>query len=68
MVNAIPADVRLEMFCRGATVEAIELAHRKVDRALKAGALAIGGAVEITTLAGYLPLFHDPNLVGSFRA
>ena len=67
VVNAIPADVRLEMFCRGATVEAIELAHRKVDRALKAGALALGGAVEITTLAGYLPLFHDPNLVGLFR-
>ena len=65
VVNAIPADVRLEMFCRGATVEAIELAHRKVDRALKAGALALGGAVEITTLPGYLPLFHDPNLVGA---
>jgi metal-dependent amidase/aminoacylase/carboxypeptidase family protein len=67
-VNAIPADVRLEMFCRGATVEAIELAHRKVDRALKAGALALGGAVEITTLPGYLPLYHDPSLVAMFRA
>jgi amidohydrolase len=68
VVNAIPADVRLEMFCRGATVEAIELAHRKVDRALKAGALALGGAVEITTLPGYLPLYHEPNLVAMFRA
>jgi amidohydrolase len=68
VVNAIPADVRLEMFCRGASVEAIEVAHRKVDRALKAGALALGGAVEITTLPGYLPLFHDPNLVSLFRA
>ncbi|HEV7666733.1 MAG TPA: amidohydrolase [Chloroflexota bacterium] len=67
VVNAIPADVRLEMFCRGGTVEAIELAHRKVDRALKAGALALGGAVEITTLPGYLPLYHDPNLVRLFR-
>jgi amidohydrolase len=67
VVNAIPADVRLEMFCRGASLEAIELAHRKVDRALKAGALALGGAVEITTLPGYLPLYHDANLVGLFR-
>jgi amidohydrolase len=67
VVNAIPADVRLEMFCRGSSIEAIELAHRKVDRALKAGALAVGGAVEITTLPGYLPLYHDPNLVGLFR-
>jgi metal-dependent amidase/aminoacylase/carboxypeptidase family protein len=68
VVNAIPADVRLEMFCRGATIEAIELAHRKVDRALKAGALALGGSVEITTLPGYLPLFHDRNLVDLFRS
>jgi amidohydrolase len=68
VVNAIPADVRLEMFCRGASVEAIEVAHRKVDRALKAGALALGGAVEITTLPGYLPLAHDPSLVSLFRS
>jgi amidohydrolase len=68
VVNAIPADVRIELFCRGASVEAIELAHRKVDRALKAGALAVGGSVEITTLPGYLPLFHDPRLVAMFRA
>lgn len=68
VVNAIPADVRLEMFCRGASVEAIEVAHRKVDRALKAGALALGGAVEITTLPGYLPLRHDPHLVSLFRS
>ena len=68
VVNAIPADVRIELFCRGASVEAIELAHRKVDRALKAGALALGGSVEITTLPGYLPLFHEPSLVTMFRA
>jgi amidohydrolase len=68
VVNAIPAEVRLEMFCRAGTLEAIELAHRKVDRALKAGALALGGAVEITTLPGYLPLRHDPTLVELFRA
>jgi amidohydrolase len=67
VVNAIPADVRLEMFCRGASLEAIELAHRKVDRALKAGALALGGSVEITTLPGYLPLSHDPNMIALFR-
>jgi amidohydrolase len=68
VVNAIPADVRLEMFCRGASIEAIESAHRKVDRALKAGAMALGAAVEITTLPGYLPLNHDPSLVSLFRA
>lgn len=68
VVNAIPADVRMEIFCRAATVEAIEATHRKVDRALEAGAHALGAAVEITTLPGYLPLAHDPNLVSLFRA
>ena len=68
VVNAIPAEVRLEMFCRGASSEAIEQTHRKVDRALKAGALALGASVEITSLAGYLPLIHDQNLVRLFRA
>ena len=67
VVNAIPADVRLELFCRASTIEAIVATHEKVDRALKAGALALGAEVEITTLAGYLPLGHDTNLVTLFR-
>ena len=68
VVNAVPADVRLEMFCRGASLEAIPDASTKVDRALKAGALAIGARVEVTTLPGYLPMRHDPLLVDLFRA
>src|SRR5262249_58216172 len=38
-VNVIPADVRVEMYVRGKTVEAIMDAHTKVDRALQAGAV-----------------------------
>src|ERR671933_1047288 len=68
VVNAIPAEVRLEMFCRGGSIEAIEQTHRKVDRALKAGALALGASVEITSLAGYLTLHHDATLTRLFRA
>ncbi len=62
-VSAIPADVRLETFVRGKTLDAIQDAAMKVDRALRAGALALGGAVEITTIPGYLPMSMDPNLV-----
>jgi metal-dependent amidase/aminoacylase/carboxypeptidase family protein len=58
----------MEMFCRAGNVEAMELTHKKVDRALKAGALALGAAVEITTLPGYLPLRHDPALIELFKA
>ena len=44
-VNVVPADVRLETFVRGKTVEAIEEAAKKVDRSLRAGALAMGARV-----------------------
>jgi amidohydrolase len=67
-VSAVPADVRLETFVRGKTVEAIADAARKVDRALRAGALALGAKVQITTLPGYLPQAMDPNLVALARA
>jgi amidohydrolase len=67
-VSAVPADVRLETFVRGKTVEAIADAAAKVDRSLRAGALALGARVEITTLPGYLPQRMDPNLVAlSYR-
>ncbi len=55
-VNAVPADVRMETFVRGKTVDAIMDANIKVDRALRAGAMAVGAKVKITTLPGYLPL------------
>ena len=66
-VNVIPADVRLETFVRGKTLDAIADADRKVDRALRAGALALGAKVEIETLPGYMPMRCDPLLVERFR-
>jgi amidohydrolase len=67
-VNAVPADVRMETFVRGKTLEAIKDANQKVDRALRAGAMAVGGKVRITTLPGYLPIINDPNLQELYRA
>ena len=55
LVNVIPADVRLETYVRGATIEAIIDAAKKVDRCLKAGAMAMGATLELTTLPGCLP-------------
>ena len=62
LVNVVPADVRLETFVRGKTNEAIMDANIKVDRALKAGAMAIGAKVKINTLPGYMPLQDDSNM------
>jgi len=66
LVNVVPADVRLETFVRGKTNEAIMDANIKVDRALRAGALAIGAGVEINTLPGYMPLQDNRDLQNLF--
>jgi metal-dependent amidase/aminoacylase/carboxypeptidase family protein len=58
----VPADVRLETFVRGKTNEVIMNANIKVDRALRAGAMAIGAKVEINTLPGYMPLQDDRDM------
>ena len=67
-VSAVPADVRMETFVRGKTIDAVMDANRKVDRALKAGAMAVGAKVKIQTLPGYLPLQQNRDLANIFRA
>ena len=67
-VSSVPADVRMETFVRGRSVEAFSAASEKVDRACRAGALAVGGSVTITTLPGYLPIRSDPTLLEIHRA
>lgn len=67
VVNIVPSDVRMETFVRGKTLEAYVEAARKVDRALRAGAYAVGATVEITTLPGYAPLANDPRLAAIFK-
>ena len=67
-VSAVPADVRMETFVRGRTIEAIMDANRKTDRALKAGALAVGANVNIQTIPGYMPLTQNTAMGDIFRA
>lgn len=66
-VNVIPGEVRLETYVRGRTVEAILDANKKVDRAFKAGALALGAKVEIETLPGYMPMTCDGTMATMYR-
>ena len=62
LVNVVPADVRIETYVRGGSVEAIFDASAKVDRAFKAGADAVGAKCEITNLPGYLPTDFSKDL------
>ena len=67
VVNAVPSNVRLEMFIRGRTLESIADADIKVERALKAGALAVGAKVELNTFAAYLPMSVNEEFFEIFR-
>jgi amidohydrolase len=67
LVNIIPAEVRMETYVRGKTADAILDAEKKVDRALRAGALAMGAQVEIRTLPGYFPLMNNRNMAEIFK-
>ena len=66
-VSAVPADVRMETFVRGRSLEAIMDANTKVDRALRAGAMSVGAQVKIQTIPGYLPLRQNKNMSDMFR-
>jgi amidohydrolase len=54
-VSVVPAEVKMETFVRGGSLDAIVDANSKVDRCLRAGAMAMGAEVEINTIPGYLP-------------
>ena len=62
LVNVVPADVRIETYVRGLSVDAVLDASAKVDRALQAGAYALGAKCIITQLPGYIIPFESEEL------
>ena len=58
LVNVVPGEVKIESFVRGYSMEAIKDANFKINRALKAGADAVGGEIEINDMPGYT-FFHE---------
>ena len=62
IVNVVPADVRMESYVRARTIESMIDANQKVNRALMAGAMAVGAGIEITELPGYLPILRHDNM------
>jgi len=67
-VSTVPSEVWLETFVRARTAGAIRDASAKVDRSLRAGAMALGAGVEIKTIPGYLPMTNNPELTKVFGA
>ena len=67
LVNVVPSRVTVETYVRGAKKEAIERACRKVDAAVRGGALAVGAQCEINDIPGYMPLSQDKRLTEIFE-
>jgi len=61
-VNAIPHDVMLESYVRGASMDAIINQNRRINRALAASAAAFGGNVALCDRPGYSPLYNSPEI------
>jgi amidohydrolase len=60
--NIIPDDVRMELGVRASTAEMMVEANKLVNRALIAGAEALGAKVEINDQGAYLPLHQHREL------
>ncbi len=62
VVNTVPERAVMETYVRGSSFDSIASAAAKVDRALAAGAVAVGAKVRIENLPGYLPFRPSPAL------
>ncbi|MBR0139237.1 MAG: amidohydrolase [Firmicutes bacterium] len=65
--NAVPADVKLESYVRGASMEVIKQANDKINRALAASAAAMGAGVTLCDRPGYFPRMHSRALMALAR-
>ena len=67
IVNSVPDNVEMESYVRARTIDGMLDSNFKVDRALKAGAMAVGADVKITSIPGYLPILRNMELDNLFK-
>lgn len=67
IVNVVPANVTMETYVRGRTLSGISDANEKVNRALIAGAMAVGANIKIEEIPGYFPLLNNDFLDDIFK-
>ena len=60
--NSIPSIVKLEWRIRGRTIDIVNEVNEKIDRSLKAGAMAMGANVRIRSIAGNLPMLQNKDI------
>ncbi len=67
VVNSVPARVEMETTIRANNMAALMDANRKVNRSIRAGAVALGGKAQVIDSPGQLPIVPDRNLAELFR-
>ena len=60
--NSIPSIVKLEWRIRGRTIDIVNEVNEKIDRSLRAGAMAMGANVRIRSIAGNLPMLQNSEI------
>lgn len=68
LVNVIPDYVKMESYVRASNLPAMKDVNARINRALRAGAMALGAECDIHDLAGYLPMKPDENFRAVLRA
>lgn len=68
LVNVIPDCVKMESYVRASNLPAMKDVNARINRALQAGAMALGAECDIHDLAGYLPMKPDENFRAVLRA
>lgn len=65
-VNSVPARVEMETTVRANNTQALMDANQKVNRSIRAGAVALGGRAQVSDSPGQLPLTPDRRLAEIF--
>lgn len=68
LVNVIPDYVKMESYVRASNLPAMKDVNARINRALQAGAMALGAECDIHDLAGYLPMKPDETFRAVLRA
>lgn len=68
LVNVIPDYVKMESYVRASNLPVMKDVNARINRALEAGAMALGAECDIHDLAGYLPMKPDENFRAVLRA
>jgi len=65
-VNIVPSEVKIESYVRAKNMDILIETNKKINRALEAGAMAIGCNIEIDDLPGYMPMISNDVMTKIF--